>query len=319
MKAVVRTAFGPPEILRLQEVDKPVPGDDQVLIKVEAVSLNRADKRMLVGDPAIMRLIVKPSPILGADVAGRVESVGRNVRRLQLGDAVYGDLALWGFGGLAEYVCASEDALALKPANLTFEQAAAVPMAAVTALQGLRDKGKIQPGQKVLIDGASGGVGVYAVQIARAFGAEVTAVCSPRNLEQARALGADQVIDYTQEDFTQNGRRYDLILAANGYHPLLHYRRALAPNGTYVMTGGGMKQLAQALLFGPLVSRTGTRKMMALSAHSGWKDLLALKELIEAGKIVPVIDRCYPLSEAQDAFRYLGAGHARGKIVIVVA
>jgi NADPH:quinone reductase-like Zn-dependent oxidoreductase len=256
--------------------------------------------------------------MLGADISGRVEAVGKNVTQFQPGEAVFGDIAGSGSGGFAEYACAREKYLAAKPANLSFEQAAAVPMAAVTALQGLRDEGQIRPGQKVLINGASGGVGTFALQIAKSFGAEVTAVCSPRNLDQARSLGADQIIDYTQEDFTQNGQQYDLILAANGYHPLSAYQRALTPQGIYVMAGGTPGQIFQAMLLGPRKSKTGGKKMGGVSAKPSQKDLLILKELLEAGKIIPVIDRRYPLSETAEALRYLGAGHARGKVIITV-
>jgi NADPH:quinone reductase-like Zn-dependent oxidoreductase len=221
-------------------------------------------------------------------------------------------------GGLAEYAAVPENALALKPANISFEQAAAVPMAALTALQGLRDKGHIQPGQKVLIDGASGGVGTFAVQLARSFGADVTAVCSARNLELARSLGAERVIDYTQEDFTKNGRRYDLILAANGYHSIFDYRRSLSPTGIFVLSGGSMTQTFQTMLLGPWLSRSGEQKMGAMLAEIKQADLVFMKEQLETGKVMPVIDRSYPLSEAAEALRYLGAGHARGKVVIAV-
>jgi NADPH:quinone reductase-like Zn-dependent oxidoreductase len=323
MKAMVYHEYGSPDVLKLKEVEKPIPGDDEVLIKVHAASANAADWRLLRADPFLVRLmgggLLKPkNTILGADIAGRLEAVGTNVKQFQPGDEVFGDLSGCGWGGFAEYVCAREDALALKPANISFEQAAAVPMAAVTALQGLRDKGQIQPGQKVLINGASGGVGTFAVQLAKSFGAEVTAVCSARHLDMVRSLGADQVIDYTQEDFTQHGQRYDLILAANGYHPLLAYKRALSPKGIYVCTGGSMAQMFQALLLGPWMSMIGGQKMGALSAKPNQKDLVFMKELLEAGKVVPVIDRRYPLSEVAEALRYLEEGHARGKVVITV-
>jgi NADPH:quinone reductase-like Zn-dependent oxidoreductase len=251
-------------------------------------------------------------------MAGRVEAVGRNARQFQPGDEVFGDMAGHGNGSFAEYVSASERAFALKPANLSFEEAAAVPMAAVTALQGLRDEGQIRPGQKVLINGASGGVGTFAVQLAKYFGAEVTAVCSTRNVDQARSLGADHVIDYTKEDFTQSGRQYDLILAANGYHSLSAYKRALTPGGVYVMAGGTSAQIFQAMLLGPWMSKSGGKKMGGVSAKPSQVDLVFVKGLLEAGRIVPVIDRRYPLSETAEALRYLGEGHARGKIVITV-
>jgi NADPH:quinone reductase-like Zn-dependent oxidoreductase len=324
MKAIVYTQYGSPDVLQLKEVEKPTPKENEVLIKVQAVSLNAADWHLLTADIFLIRLmgmgLTRPkNPILGADIAGRVEAVGSNVKQFQPGDEVFGDIAGWGFGGLAEYVAVAENAVALKPGNLSCEEAAAVPMAAVTALQGLRDKGHLQAGQKVLINGASGGVGTYAVQLAKYFGAEVTAVCSTRNLDQARRLGADRVIDYSQEDFTRNGQLYDLILAVNGYHPLAHYKRALAPAGTYIMAGGKAAQMFQAMLLGSLLSIGTDKKLGNVSAKSNQKDLLFLKELLEAGKVVPVIDRCYPLNEAAEAFRYLGAGHAHGKVVVTVA
>jgi NADPH:quinone reductase-like Zn-dependent oxidoreductase len=248
-----------------------------------------------------------------------VEAVGGNVKRFKPGDEVFGDNSESGNGGFAEYVSVPERALALKPANRSFEEAAAVPMAAITALQGLRDAGKIRPGQKVLIHGASGGVGTFAVQIAKWYKADVTAVCSAGNAERVRSLGADHVIDYTKEDFTKNGQRYDLILAVNGYHPIAAYKRALNPNGIYVMAGGSMSQIFQAMLLGPWMSEMGGRKMGSVAAKMNQPDLVFLKELLEAGKIVPVIDRCYPLSEVPEALRYLGKGHAKGKVVITVS
>ncbi len=318
MKAIVYTEYGPPDVLQLQDVEKPTPKDNEVLIKVHAASVNAYDWHFLTADIFLIRLmgggLLKPKNTrLGADIAGQVEAVGRNVRQFQPGDEVFGCK----HGGFAEYVCAPENVLALKPSNLSFEEAA-VPMAAVTALQGLRDEGQIQPGQKVLINGASGGVGTFAVQIAKAFGAEVTAVCSSGKLDQARSLGADHVIDYTKEDFTKNGQQYDLILAANGYHPLSAYKRALSPKGIYVMAGGTMAQIFEAMLLGSWMSKTGGKKMGGVSAKIDQKDLVIIKELLEAGKVVPVIDRRYPLSEAAEALRYLGEGHARGKVVIAM-
>ncbi len=321
MKAIVGTEYGSPDVLQVQEVATPTPQDGEVLVKVHAVSVNAADLHLLSGKPFLMRLmgygLLKPkNTILGAAIAGRVEAVGGGVKQFQPGDEVFGDLSGSGWGGFAEYVCVSADALVLKPANMTFEQAAAVPLAAVTALQGLRDKGHIQTGQKVLINGASGGVGTFAVQIAKSFGAEVTAVCSTANVDLMRSIGADHVIDYTQEDFTLNGQRYDLIIAANGNNSISDYRRALSPNGTYVMTGGSEKQMFQAMLLGPWISRTGSKKMGNLTAKPNIKDLGFVKELLEAGKVVPVIDRSYPLSEGIEAVRYLVKGHAKGKVVI---
>lgn len=321
MKAVVYTKYGSPDVLQLKDVEKPAPKENEILIKIYAASVNAYDWHLLTADIFLMRLmgvgLLKPKYTgLGADIAGRIEAVGKNVKQFQPGDEVYGMVK----GGFAEYASAPEDVLALKPTNLSFEESAAVPMAAITALQGLRDKGRIQAGQKVLINGASGGVGTFAVQIAKSFGAKVTAVCSTRNVEQARSLGADHVIDYTKEDFTQSkgGQQYDLILAANGYHPLSAYKRALTPKGIYVMAGGSRAQMFQAILLGSLMSETGGRKMGGISAKRNQKDLVILKELLEAGKVVPVIDRRYPLSEAAEALRYLGEGHARGKVVITV-
>jgi NADPH:quinone reductase-like Zn-dependent oxidoreductase len=323
MKAIVYTEYGSPDVLQLKEVERPTPKDDEVLVKVYAVSANAADLHLLRADPFLIRLssgLLKPkNEILGSDIAGRVEAVGRNIKQFKLGDEVFGDISAGGWGGFAEYVCAREDALVLKPANLSFEEAAAVPMAAVTALQGLRSKGQIQPRQKVLINGASGGVGMFAVQIAKALGAEVTAVCSTRNLDIVRSIGADHVIDYTQEDFTQNGQYYDLILAANGYHSISNYKRVLTPKGIYVTTGGSMAQMSQAMFQGPWISMTGSQKMGNLLARPNKQDLAFIKELLEAGKVKPVIDRCYPLSEVADAIRYLEEGHAQGKVVITVA
>ena len=322
MKAIVYHQYGSPDVLQLEEVEKPTPKDDEVLVKVHAASINALDWHLLSSDIFLVRLnsgLTKPKlQILGADIAGRVEAVGKDVKQLSPGDEVFGDVFDSGLGGFAEYVCTKEDALVLKPENLTFEEAAAIPVAALTALQGLRKKGQIQSGQKVLINGASGGVGTFAVQLAKAFGAEVTAVTSTGNVDMARSLGADQVIDYTKVDFTKGGQQYDLILAVNGYHPILDYKRALRPKGRYVMSGGTMAQFGQAVLLGPVISMIGSQKMGSFMAKANHHDLLVLKELVEAGKIKPVIDRRYPLSEAAEAMRYLGAGHARGKVVITV-
>jgi len=327
MKAIVYTKYGPPDVLQLKEVEKPTPNDNQVLVQVHAASVNPAD-RARMGLPFLVRLVLrllkpklvdgllKPkNTILGADIAGRVEAVGRNVTEFQPGDEVFGVCV----GGFAEYVCAAETKLALKPANVSFEAAAAVPVAAVTALQGLRHAGQIRPGQKVLVNGASGGVGSFAVQLAKSFGAEVTAVCSTRNLDMARSIGANHVINYTQEDFTRNQQCYDLIFAVNGYHSLSDYKRALSPQGIYVCAGGTMPQIFQALLLGSLMSRNGGKKMGSMGiAKVNQKDLVFLGQLLEAGKVKPVIDRRYPLSEVAEALRYLGEGHARGKVVITV-
>jgi NADPH:quinone reductase-like Zn-dependent oxidoreductase len=323
MKAIVYTEYGSPDVLELKEVAKPTPKDDEVLVKIYAVSVNAADLHLLRADPFLIRLssgLLKPkNEILGSDIAGRVEAVGSNAKQFKPGDEVFGDISAEGWGGFAEYVCVSETALAPKPANLSFEEAAAVPMAAVTALQGIRYAGQIRPGQKVLINGASGGVGSFAVQLAKTFGAEVTAVCSTRNLDRARSIGADHVIDYTKEDFAKNGQEYDLILATNGDRSISDYRRALSPKGVYVQTGGSMSQMTQAMLMGPWMSRNGQKMGNMGVAKPNQKDLVTMKELLEAGKVKPVIDRCYPLSQVADAIRYLEEGHAQGKVVITVA
>ena len=320
MKAIVYTKYGSPDVLHLDEVEKPTPKDDEVLLKVQATSLNAYDLHFLRADPFLIRLVGggfwKPqNRILGADTAGRVEAVGTNVKQFKPGDEVFGDI---GFGGLGEYACAKENALARKAVGMTFEQAAAMPMAALTALQGLRDQGGIRAGQKVLIQGAGGGVGTFAVQIAKSFGTDVTAVCGPNNVDLIRSLGADRVVDYTKDDVTRQDRRFDLILAANGYHSIFAYRRLLTPKGAYVMAGGTMSQMMQAVVLGPRLSNAGGRKMGTFMAHVDNKDLEMLKQLFETGKIKPVIDRRYPLNESADAFRYLEKGHARGKVVITV-
>lgn len=323
MKAIVYTQYGSPDVLQLKEVAKPTPKDDEVLVKVYAVSVNAADLHLLRADPFLIRLssgLLKPkNQILGSDIAGRVEAVGRNVKQFKPGDDVFGDISADGWGGFAEYACARENALVLKPANLSFEEAAAIPMAAVTALQGFHYAGQVQPGQKVLINGGSGGVGTFAVQLAKAFGAEVTAVCSTKNLDVARSIGADHVIDYTREDFAKNGRKYDLIIATNGDRSISDYRRALSPTGIYVQTGGSMRQMTQAMLQGPWISRTGSQKMGNMGvAKPNQNDLVLMKELLETGKVKPVIDRCYPLNETAEALRYLEEGHAQGKVVVTV-
>ncbi len=324
MQAIVRTRYGSPDVLQLQEVEKPVPKDDEVVVQVHAASVNTLDWHIMRGQPFLLRVggsgLRKPKdPRLGVDLAGRVEAVGANVTRFQVGDDVFGI----GHGAFAEFAWADENRLALKPTDLSYEAAAAVPIAAVTALQGLRDKGHVRPGEQVAIQGASGGVGTFAVQIAKAFGAEVTAVCSTRNVDQAVALGADHVIDYTQEDFTRKRQHYDLIVAVSGYHPISAYRRALRPTGRYVMVGASshlFQALFQALLLGPVISRMGSKKVGGLLANSSQhqQDLAFLKALLEAGKVVPVIERRYALRETNEAIRYLEEGHARGKIVITI-
>jgi NADPH:quinone reductase-like Zn-dependent oxidoreductase len=317
MKAIVCPQYGPPDVLQFTEVAKPTAKDNEVLIKVYAAAINPLDRFFMRGAPLI-RLIPglrKPKDTrLGVDLAGKVEAVGRSVTQFKPGDEVFGACR----GALAEYVCVPEDKLALKPVNLSFEEAAAVPVAALTVLQGLRDKGRIQRGHKVLIDGASGGVGTFAVQIAKSFEAEVTAVCSTRNVERARSLGADHVIDYTRENFRKSGKRYDLILGANSHHSIFDYRHALTQNGIYVLVGGSVFRIFQGMLLAPLLSLIGSKKTRFFIADLNQKDLVFLKELLEAGKIVPVIDRGYPLRDAADAIRYLEEGHAQGKIVITV-
>jgi NADPH:quinone reductase-like Zn-dependent oxidoreductase len=321
MKAIVYERYGSPDVLELKEVEKPVPKDNEILIKVYAASVNDWDWGLLRGKPFVNRLLfglLKPKiKILGVDIAGQVEAVGRNVKKFQPGDEVFGDISGCGWGGFAEYVCALENALSLKPASIKFEEAAAVPQAAVLALQGLRDKRQIQPGQKVLINGAGGGAGTFAVQIAKSFGAEVTGVDSTSKLDMMRSIGADQVIDYTREDFTKNGQRYDLILDFAAYHSIFDYKRALSPKGIYVMVGGSSARIFQVMFLGPWISMTGSKKMGILM-HKPNKDLAFMKELFEAGKVVPIIDRCYPLNETAEALRYFGEGHARGKVVITV-
>ena len=319
MKAIVYEKYGSPDVIQFKEIEKPTPKDDEVLIKIHAASVNAYDWHFLTADIFLIRFmgggLLKPKNTrLGADMAGRIETVGKNIKQFQPGDEVFGMVK----GSFAEYACAPESALALKPVHTSFNEAAAIPMAAITALQGLRDEGQIRAGQKVLINGASGGVGTFAVQIAKSFGAEVTAVCSTRNLEQARSIGADHVIDYTKEDFTNNGQQYDLIFAANGYHSLSAYKRALTPKGIYIMAGGSMAQIFQSMLLGSMMSETGGRKISGVSAKRNQNDLVFVKELFETGKVKSIIDRQYPLSEAAEALRYLGAGHAKGKIVISV-
>lgn len=321
MKAIVYTKYGSPDVLRLQEVEKPTPQDDQVLVRIQAASVNKADWLQLTGKPFMVRLVTgslfKPKHrILGADIAGTVTAVGKNIKAFRPGDEVFADISGVGLGGFAEYVAVPEKVLALKPANLSFEKAAAVPMAGVTALQGLRDKGRIQAGQKVLVHGASGGVGTFAVQLAKYFGAEVTAVVSTRNVEMARSLGADQVIDYKKEDFVKHGERYDLIFAANGDRPLADWKRALKPDGVCVVAGGSMPQIFRAMLLGGLVTLGSRQQITSLAAQPDQQDLKLMAEILESGGVKPVIDRCYPVSETAAALRYLGETHPSGKVVI---
>jgi len=317
MKAIVQIAYGSPEVLQLRDIDKPTVQDNDVLVRVDAAGLNAGDYFIMRGVPVLVRLALglfrpKKRPVTGWDVAGHVEAIGKNATRFRPGDEVFGACT----GTCAEYACGHEDRFALKPANLTFEQAAAVPVAAITALQGLRDAAKVQPGQKVLINGAAGGVGTFAVQIAKWLGAEVTGVCSTRNVDMVRSLGADHVIDYTQEDFTQGGPRYDVILDNIGSHPFSEYRRALTPQGMVRPNTGhaGMKYVLTALVLSVFLRQ----QQGPFHARPNNKDLVVLKELLESGKLRPVIDRTYPLSETAEAMRYLGTAHARGKVVITV-
>jgi NADPH:quinone reductase-like Zn-dependent oxidoreductase len=319
MKAMVYTQFGPPDVLQLMEVEKPAPRDNEVPVSIQAASINYPDWAFVRGEPFMVRFmgagLRKPKHrILGTDIAGRVEGVGRDVTQFQVGDEVFGDISECGRGGFAQYVAVPEDVLVSKPANATFEEAAAAPMATFVALQGLRDEGQIQSGQKVLINGASGGVGTFAVQIAKSFGTEVTGVCSTRDLELVRSIGADHVIDYTQEDFTHGEQRYDLILDVVANRSILDLMRALSPRGRYVAVAFN----ASALLLGPLVSLAEGKKVRQLSHQPNVEDLIFMKELIEAGKVVPVIDRRYPLSEVPEALRYYEEGHPQGKVVITL-
>jgi NADPH:quinone reductase-like Zn-dependent oxidoreductase len=324
MKAIIQENYGSAEVLELRDVEKPRPGDDELLLRVHAAGLDPGVWHLMTGLPYLVRLmgfgLRKPKiRIRGMDVAGTVEVAGRNVTQLKEGDQVYGTCD----GSFAEYACAKAERLAPKPANLSFEQAAAVPVSGMTALHGLRDAGKLQPEQKVLIIGAAGGVGTYAVQLAKAFGGVVTGVCSTSKAELVRAIGADEVIDYTLEDFTEGTRRFDLILDTAGRRPLSHLRRALAPQGTLVIVGGegGDRWLGgfQRQIFAPVRALFTEQKLMGLISKERQQDLLTLKGLIEAGKLKPVIDRTFPLSEAREAIRYLEQGHARGKVVLTVA
>ncbi len=323
MKAIVRDSYGPPDVLELRDIDKPEIADEEVLVRVQAAGVGRDVWHVMRGLPYPIRLAgyglrAPTNPVIGSDVAGVVEAVGRKVSRFQPGDEVFGI----GKGSYAEYVCAREDKLAPKPVNLTFEQAAVVAIMGSTALQALRDHGRVEPGQKALIIGASGGVGTFAVQIAKAFGAHVTGVCSTAKVEMVRSIGADHVIDYTREDFAEGGQHYDLILDIGGNSSLARLRRALAPRGTLVIVGGegggrwlgGTDRQIRAMMLSPFVSQ----KLGTFVNKENHEDMLVLKELIESGKVTPVIDRTYPLSEVPEAIRYLEGGHARGKVVISV-
>jgi NADPH:quinone reductase-like Zn-dependent oxidoreductase len=320
MKAIVYHEYGSPDVLKLEEVEKPVPGDDEILVKVHAVSVNRSDWEALVGKPLYARVggLRKPSnKILGSDVAGTVEWVGKDNKEFQLGDSVFGEMAEY-HGGFAEYVCTRGSAWALKPTGMTFEEAAAIPQAGVIALQGIRDKGQVQPGQKVLINGAGGGAGSFAVQLAKLYGADVTGVDNTGKLDFMRSLGADHVIDYTKEDFTKNGKQYDFILDLIAYRTAFAYARALKLNASYYAIGGSVSTFLQFLLFGPWLRRTSGKKVRILMVQRNRKDLEAITELCESGRVRLVIDKVYSLSQVPEALRYLGEGHAKGKIVITV-
>ena len=320
MKAIVFTKYGLPDVLHLKEVEKPTPNDNEVLVKTHAASINSWDWELLRGTPFINRLafgILRPKKIniLGCDIAGQVEAVGKRVKRFQPGDEVFGDLSRCGWGGYAEYLCAPENALTIKPASMSYEQAASIPQAALLALQGLVDKGDVHRGQKVLINGAGGGAGTFAIQIAKHYGAEVTAVDSTSKLKMMRSLGADHVIDYTQENYTKNGQTYDLIIDFSAYHSFFDYKRTLKPEGTFLMVGGSSGLANKFLFLGAFVSMTSSKKM-GLLLHKPNKGLSKMIELIEGGKVKPVIDRCYPLSETADAFRYFAKGNVQGKLVV---
>ena len=319
MKAIAFEKYGLPDVLELKEVEKPVPEDNEVLVEVHAASVNYVDWQVLRGKSLLLRLmnglLIPKRKILGDDIAGRVEGVGEKVKQYQPGDEVFG---ISNFDAFAEYACVPEHALALKPARMSFDEAAAIPEAGITALQGLRDKGQVQAGQKVLINGASGGVGTYAVQIAKSYGAEVTGVCSTSKLDVVRSLGADHLVDYTTDDFTQTGQRYDLIFAVGGNRSIFDYKRALNPDGIYVCAGGSAAQYFHAMLLGPLISMMGSKKMGSMLANPKQKDYDFLIDLFEADKLRPVIDRRYPLSGVPEALRYYGDGQVQGKVVITI-
>lgn len=323
MKAIIYEEYGSPDVLQLREIEKPIPGAGEVLVKVCAVSVNAGDWHAMRGEPFLQRLetgFLKPgNKVLGADAAGQVEAIGENVTKFEVGDEVYGDLYWCGFGAFAEYVAIPEYALALKPANLSFEEAAAVPQAAFTALHALRDEGQVQPGQKVLINGATGGVGTFAVQIAKAFGADVTGVCSTRNIELVRSIGADRVIDYTQEDFSESEQQYDLIVDIAANYALSDLKRVLSPKGRCVVVGfSSLSHMLKVRLLGPWISRNGSQTIGMLMPEENREDLEYMRDLLESGSVMPIIDRKYTFRELPEAMRYLEEGHARGKVVITI-
>lgn len=319
MKAIVYKKYGTPDVLRPKEVEKPAPKENEVLVKIHAASVNSWDWDLVTGKPRIYRLLFglfKPKhPIIGSDIAGRIEAVGKNVKQFQPGDVVFGDISGKGFGAFAEYVCAKEDLLALKPKSMSFEAAATIPQAGVLALQGLR-QGKIKEGQKVLINGAGGGVGTFAVQMTKLWGADVTGVDSTAKLDMLREIGADHVIDFTKEDFTKNKQQYDMIVDVVANRPLAHYKRALKPNGICVIVGGIPARLISYALFGSW--SLGSKKAGLLLHKPNQKDLNTLSELVEREKIKPIIDKIYPLDQTPEAVRYLGEGHAKGKVGITM-
>jgi len=320
MKAIVFKRYGSPDVLEQIDVAKPNPKENELLVKIKAVSVNPLDWRRMRGSPILVRLsggLLKPkNPLIGADIAGTVAAVGKSVTQFKPGDGVYGGI---GAGGLAEFVCASEKHLVLKPAALSFEEAAAIPVAALTAIQGLRNSGQIQAGQQVLINGASGGVGTYAVQFAKALGGMVTAVCSTRNLELVRSLGADHVVDYTRENVTKNGKQYDLILDNVGNFTVSNYKRSLKPNGSTVVIGfTTLMRMLSVVLFGSLEAKLGSKKIGPMEAKINQEDLLFINELMVTGQVKSVIDRCYPFNEVAEAIRYLENGRARGKVIVTL-
>lgn len=321
MKAIVRYQYGSPDVLKVEEVEIPAPSDDEVLIKIHAVSINGSDREGLIGKPLYARIggLRKPGyPILGSDIAGRVEQAGKNITQFRSGDEVFGEIPGY-HGGFAEYACAPEKTLLRKPASMTFEEAAAIPQGAMLALYGIREKGQVQPGQQVLINGAGGSAGSFAVQLAKFYGAEVTGVDNTGKLDFLRSLGADHVIDYTRQDFTKTGKQYDLILDLIAHRSVFAYRRALKSNGTSFFVGGSLGTLFQILLLGPWIKRRTGRNVRILMVPQNSKDLIAMTELCEAGKIVPVIDRRYSFNEVPEALRYVAEGRAKGKVVITVA
>lgn len=320
MQAIVYERYGPPEVLHLAEVAKPVPAADEILVKIRAVSINGSDREGLIGKPLYARLggLFKPgSRILGSDIAGVVESVGKNITGFKPGDAVFGEIPLY-HGGFAEYASTQVHAMALKPASLSFEQASSIPQGGAIALRAIQLQGQVQPGQQVLVNGAGGSAGLFAIQLAKLNGAQVTGVDNTGKLDFMRSLGADHVVDYTREDFTGNGKQYDLIVDFIAHRSVFAYRRALKPGGTYFMVGGSVGTIFQILLLGPLLKWTSDRSIRVLFVSQNRQDLLAITELVQAGKVVPVIDKTFPLSQTPDAMRFVEQGLARGKVVITV-